>query len=165
MRKRAGLAAVLAAATLGISMSGFSAPTLAGGGCPKYDASGWWAATQSNGYQFRLYLTQGGAVGAGNSTGLQGTYFFDDWQKGNYKPTSAQLPLVSGTVSYNQIDFTTGKAYKTDDVYHATGVYSSQAHYTGTIQDYNIIDGQGDDLDNPGHGFTWSAYGGPSCVP
>jgi hypothetical protein len=163
VKKQLGLAAVMAAATLGIGMSRLAAPALAGGGCNKCDASGWWAATQSNGYQFRLYLTQDGAIGQNNSTGLAGTYFFDDWQKGNYKPASARLPL-SGTVSYNQIDFTTGQAYKTDDVFRATGVYSTQGHYTGTIQDYNIINGQADDVVNPGHSFTWSAYGGPSCA-
>jgi hypothetical protein len=165
MKKRFVLAAVLAAAGLGIGMAGFSAPTLAGGACPSTNVTGWWSATQSNGYQFNLLLQQDGPVAMGNYTGLAGTYFLDPtWvEKGAYEPSSANVGL-SGTVNGNQIDFTTGQQYKVDDVYRATGVYATQGHYTGTVQDYQIINGQAEDLDNPGHFATWTAQGGPACA-
>lgn len=163
MKKRLGLAAALAAAVLGFSMSRLSAPTLAGGGCTKYDVTGAWSATQDNGYYFNLYLTQDGAVAQGNYTGLVGTYILDDSsvEKGNYKTARTGL---GGTVSGNQIDFNTGHLYKLDSTYQATGVYSTAGHYTGTIQDYQIINGRVEDTDNPGHFATWTAQGGPACA-
>ncbi len=167
MKKQFGLAAALAAATLGISLSGFSAPTLAGGGCTKWNVTGAWLGTQSNGYQFNLDLTQDGPVAMGDYTGLTGLLILDphDVERGNYKPSSARVG-VAGTVTGNQIDFTAGKQYKLDDVYQATGVYATQGHYTGTITSPYEIDGQAEDLLNPGHSASWTAYTDNFvCVP
>jgi hypothetical protein len=136
----------------GNGSSGNSAFSSSGtnGGCTQWNVSGTWQLQQSNGYSATWSLQQSGTQINGMLT-LSPT----DQAKGNYVSNTA---TVQGTLNGNALVLTSSAIAKHDGS-------ASQARYTGTVVQGQIVNGLAQDLLHPGSSATFTANGPEVCKP